>query len=204
MPLVQLAEETRSLTNEKSLKQQLDAIDQEIINDTGNKYYDSAFKVETAMWLKGQAIFKKISGSREGGVEPPSWRQLEKETGRNHSHLKRWHGIYVECPDEQKFLEIAKQKAEAHTLKWLKRIEALNTSEREELPGSEDERVIFLKDWVNCFFNHFNVRETFSDNTTGCEGCVKIGYCKRFAEEIISELLTLREKYLAKKGERNG
>lgn len=57
-----------SLTNGKNLKQQLDAIDQEIIKDVTDKCYDYHFKVEIGMWLKGKTIFNKIGGVVKKGI----------------------------------------------------------------------------------------------------------------------------------------
>jgi len=103
---------------EVSLKQKLDVIDREMINDIKDKYYDSALKAQIWMWLKGKTIAEERLVGTQGGV-PTSFYQLEKETGRHRGDLKRWHTLYEANTDKEKYLEDAKQKAEYYTQKYL-------------------------------------------------------------------------------------
>ena len=115
--------------NEKSLKQKLDAVDQEVVKDVTNGFYESRLKIEMGMWEKGKKI-----GEYRGVNSPVSWRELERQTERDHKSLKRWNDLYEKDPEEEKYLEIAKQKAEEWTLKALTRMEALKEAGEEQLP----------------------------------------------------------------------
>lgn len=129
---------------QKTLKQQLDAIDQEIINDIADKSYDFYFKTQIGLWSKGKAI-----GHSMGGVVCPiNWTKLEQETGRDHRSLQKWYELYAKNQDEEKFQEKAKQIAESQTLKRLAGIEALTIKEANEeiIPLPEGEFDIILAD----------------------------------------------------------
>lgn len=131
MSSVELAEvnqiDISSLKSEKSLKQKLDAIDQEVIQDVTNGFYESRLKIEMGMWEKGKIVCEYRR------VKSQSFYQLEKETERRHESLKKWNDLYKKYPSEEEYEEVAKQKAEAWTLKALTRVEALKEAE-EELP----------------------------------------------------------------------
>lgn len=120
--------EKKQLELGQTLKQQFDAIDQEIIKDIADKCYDSYFKAQIGMWLKGRAIEQ----NRKNHLPPSSYYQLEKETGRGHVDIARWYKIYINCQDEEKYQEKAKQIAEHQTLKRLAGIEALTAKEADE------------------------------------------------------------------------
>ena len=44
--------------------------------------------------------------------------KLEKETGRSHQSLIKWHELYENCKDKEKYIEEIKPKAEA----WVKKL----------------------------------------------------------------------------------
>ncbi len=135
------------IIDKESLKQQLDVIDQQVIKDVTNGFYESRLKIEMGMWEKGKTV-----GDYRGVKSPiPSWRQLEKETERNHESLKKWNDLYEKYPEEEKYLEIAKQKAEAWTLKALTKMEALRQAEEEKteavLPPGEFRVIVIDPPW---------------------------------------------------------
>jgi hypothetical protein len=56
-------------------------------------YYQSRLPICLAMWEKGEAV------AAYTGVKPAtSYRKLEKETGRDREHLKKWHQLYLKYP----------------------------------------------------------------------------------------------------------
>lgn len=56
------------------------------------------------MWRKG----KEISGFR-GVEQPKSFYELEKETGRNHSDLKKWNDLYEKYPCREDYQKSVKR-----------------------------------------------------------------------------------------------
>jgi N6-adenosine-specific RNA methylase IME4 len=104
-----------STTLASSLKSQLDEIDQKIRLEVFNGFYESRLKIEIGMWEKG----KTISAFGENrGVNSPNWRELERETGRDHKSLKAWNDLYEKYRDYDRFL---KEHAEPTAKAWTKR-----------------------------------------------------------------------------------
>jgi len=83
------------------LKEKLDEIDNEVIEIVKDGWYKSHLKKNIGMWEKGDII----DGTFRGVKVPPSYRELERQTGRAHHHLKRWHDIYKQHPNKQKYIE---------------------------------------------------------------------------------------------------
>lgn len=128
---------------QKTLKQQLDAIDQEVVKGVATGFYESRVKIEIGIWEKGKIVsqYRGVNGDK-------TYRQLQEETGRDKDSLNKWNNLYENCPYKQKYLEVAKQKAEVWTLKTLTKIEALSAKEANEeiIPLPEGEFDIILAD----------------------------------------------------------
>ena len=158
-----------------NLKQKLNIIDQEMITDIKDKYYDSALKVQIWMWLKGKAIAEEILGRTMGKVLP-SFYQLEKETGRGHADLKKWYILYEANSDKEKYLKIAKKIAKEQTLKRLEGIKAL-TGEKKLL--TEDNWKRYYDVW-----NFANKLEGFGeDRPAQCPPQVILNFIYYFTKE---------------------
>ena len=85
-----------------SLKEKLDQIDDKIYKE----FLGSRLKILIRMWEKGNTI-----GKYRGGKF--TYYELEKETGRSHQSLKKWHDLYLKHPNKQKYItEVAGPKAE--------------------------------------------------------------------------------------------
>lgn len=88
------------------------------------------------MWEKG-----KIVCLFRGVNKHTSYYQLEKETGRMHEALKRWHDIYKKYPDKEKYI---KEEADPKAKLWAERVfekEKKLLSEKLETPELlEDKR----------------------------------------------------------------
>jgi len=117
-----------------NLKQKLDAIDQKIKEDAAPKLFGFYCTNLVGMWLKGKVIEER-RGQTGGGVCPPSWRELEKGTGRSHHSLKKWHTLYIYNKDEEKYLELAIEKAKFFTSKWLDRMKGYIGEPKAEIPA---------------------------------------------------------------------
>jgi len=79
------------------LKEQLDDIDRQVYETCYQNYWMSRKNIYLSQWKKGEAI----SGRFRGVDLPPSYRQLERETGRGHVDLKKWHMIHKKNSWEQ-------------------------------------------------------------------------------------------------------
>jgi len=130
-----------------NLKEQLDYIDQQVIINYGNKYGGAMGGKYIGDWWKGKAIGETPRGSF------PSWRQLEKETGRDHKSLKKWHDLYKQYEDDfTGFIEeYVKPKVDKLSRSWIKGML------RKALPGIEEPQKIMTtpqiclesyKDWL--------------------------------------------------------
>lgn len=72
-----------------NLKQKLDEIDKQVYGEVFDGFCGSRLRILIGMWEKGKAIVSFL-----GGVKTtPSWRELEKQTGRGDDALKKWHDI---------------------------------------------------------------------------------------------------------------
>ena len=105
-----------SIIDTLCLKKQLDNIDSEIYDRVHDGYKESRLRVLVGLWEKGEVI----DGVFRGVKTPPSYRELERQTGRTHESLKSWRDLYRKYPDQQKYVtEIAEPKAEEWTKKAL-------------------------------------------------------------------------------------
>lgn len=95
-----------------SLKQKLDEIDNRMYLGAMNRLTNAGYKIKIGMWEKGEAI----SGVFRGVKTPPSWRELEKQTDRNHEALKNWYELYLANPNKKEYEKRAKEEA----IKWAK------------------------------------------------------------------------------------
>jgi len=97
-----------------TLKEKLDSIDNQVFFNYKERYSEAMGGVYVGQWYKGKEIDSGMKG--EGG----SYRQLEKETNRNHGDLKKWHDLYEKYPDVDVFIEkYVKPQVEKVTQKWL-------------------------------------------------------------------------------------
>lgn len=99
------------------LKEQLDEIDnatrEKQTRDGLGAFYLFALDNEDGQWQKGRAV---AGGNTE--INPPVWRELERETGRDHKDLKRWFELYQKWQDHDRFL---KEYAEPKAKRWAER-----------------------------------------------------------------------------------
>jgi len=58
---------------------------------------------------KGQEISVEFAPPKS----TPSYRKLERQTGRSDDSLKKWHNIYLGCTDYEQYKAIAEDKATA-------------------------------------------------------------------------------------------
>ena len=98
-----------------SLKEKLDEIDNEIIEVVKHGFYQSHFRKNVGMWEKGEAIYTFGGGK---SIKFGFWTELEKQTGRDDQHLKRWYDLYRQYPEKQKYIE---QYARPNATKALER-----------------------------------------------------------------------------------
>lgn len=100
-----------------SLKQRLDAIDGEVIEVVKNGFYQSHFRKNLGMWEKGEVI----NGCFRGVKQPPSYREIARQTARNHPDIKKWHDLYQKYPSKQRYImEYAEPKAQKTLDTYLK------------------------------------------------------------------------------------
>ncbi|GAH68254.1 unnamed protein product, partial [marine sediment metagenome] len=74
-----------------SLKQELDKIDSEIIEIASGYLQEGRYTVLIGIWRKGEAVGGSIAIDTS-----ISFRELERQTGRDRKDLKRWHDLYKE------------------------------------------------------------------------------------------------------------
>jgi N6-adenosine-specific RNA methylase IME4 len=93
-----------------SLKDRLNEIDMAVMGEIYEPFTASRQRILVGMWEKGEAI-----GGHFRGVKcPPSYRELERQTGRKHISLKKWHDLYEKYPDKEEYIEkYARPRAEA-------------------------------------------------------------------------------------------
>jgi len=117
-----------------SLKEKLDEIDNSLTEELYDGFYESRLRIEMGMWRKGRVIellrFRGVNLSSQ-----PSYYQLEKETERGQSAIKRWHTLYLKHPEKKDYLPIAEEKAKEWTDKVFKK--SLPTIDEEEIETPE-------------------------------------------------------------------
>lgn len=123
------------------LSERLDEIDRAVYGDVFEGFYNSRLRLLIGMWEKGEAI-----GEYTGVNSPVSYYQLEKETGRDHHSLKRWHEIYKKHPDKDKYIEIAEAKA----MQWTKRA-LKDKNSKPELPEKTSDFIQPILYQKDCF-----------------------------------------------------
>lgn len=89
------------------LKAKLNQIDTEVIGTAMGYLQEGRYTVLVGVWQKGEAIGRSITIDH-----PPSWRQLERETGRGHVDLKHWHDLYQQYPNIEDYKPIALKNAQ--------------------------------------------------------------------------------------------
>lgn len=99
-----------------TLKDKLDKIDEEVEGEVYDGFYRSRLRVLIGIWDKGEAVAVVFRG-----VETtPSYRELERLTGRGDDALKKWHNEFLKYPDKKTYIkEVAEPRAEAWTTKAL-------------------------------------------------------------------------------------
>lgn len=99
-----------------SLKENLDEIDAQVYSEVYDGFYESRLRLEIGMWEKGEVISVVFRGVKTTA----SYRELERQTGRSDDALKRWHDLYKQYPDKEKYIEeYARPKAEDWTIRAL-------------------------------------------------------------------------------------
>lgn len=96
-----------------NLKDELDKIDGKIYDEVYDGYLNSRLRVLIGMWDKGRAV---------GGVftplNTPSYREISRDTGRDHKAIKRWHDIYRKYPNKDDYIKL---EAEPKAVAWTQR-----------------------------------------------------------------------------------
>jgi len=77
----------------------LDEIDNEIYNDVYGGYFNSRLRVLGGMWEKGEVIANYTGG------KTCSWKELSRETERSDVQIKKWHELYSNNKDKNKYIE---------------------------------------------------------------------------------------------------
>jgi N6-adenosine-specific RNA methylase IME4 len=106
-----------------SLKDKMDEIDKQIYNYAYAGLYNSKFKILIGMWEKGKIIDVVFRGVKT----TPSYRELERQTGRSDDVLKKWHDLYKKYLNKEDWINEAKIKAEL----WVERL--LNPAEIKQI-----------------------------------------------------------------------
>ena len=167
-------EKVGKIKSGEELKTRLDLIDRDVVKAVTDGYKQSRLRIELGMWDKGEAV----SGVFTGVKTPPSWRELERQTGRDHKALKRWFDIFMEYSDRMVYLPIAEKKAEKWTKETLlSSVAYLVQGVSDSLPKikGEDRGVEFFK----CLASHYNGREPDEIWLAECQGCLKIALCRQ-------------------------
>ena len=115
-----------------SLKKQLDEIDGRVYLLAYDGFYGSRLAILMGGWMRGKAI-----GEYRGVDSPKSWRQLEKETGRDHKSLKKWNDLYEKYPNREDYQYLAEESADAWAKKALRGKKNLLSKETPPLPAGE-------------------------------------------------------------------
>jgi len=99
------------IINFKNLKQRLDEIDNRLYQEVYDGFYESRLKILIGMWEKGAVIDWEFRGVNS----QTNYFLLEKEVGRDHKSLKKWHDLYKQYPNLNDYLPIAQSQAASWT-----------------------------------------------------------------------------------------
>ncbi len=107
------------------LKEKLDKIDARVYDEAYDGLYQAGYKTKMGMWEKGEVIAGEFTP-----LNSPTYRELERQTGRDHKSLKSWHELYNKYPDKKEYKKIAEEEAqkwaeERLTPRKIQQIEAL-------------------------------------------------------------------------------
>lgn len=161
-----------------NLKDKLDEIDNSLVEELYDGFYESRLRIEIGMWRKGRAIEKYV---KYRGVKF-TYFQLEKETERSRPSLKKWHTLYLEYPEKKDYLPIAEEKAKEWTDKVFKKSLPTISDEEEietpKLPEGEYNVIYADPPW------QYNVGEQHGEEGTTQETTLKTHYPSMSIEEI--------------------
>lgn len=130
------------VTRRETLTEKLDRIDENVAKKAIEGYYQSRMLILLGMWDKGEAISVEFRGVDS----TPSYRQLERETGRTDDSIKKWHILYKKYPDRNDYLPVAKEKATAWTSKAITKENKLLIEKPEALPLPEGKYSVIYAD----------------------------------------------------------
>ncbi len=99
----------------KPLRYRLDEIEAETAKKVEDNYYQSCITQGWGRWLSGDAIVVHT-----GGGDCTSYRQMEKDTGRDRRSLKGWHELRLKYPTKKLYLPVIIEDSKKQTVKWLK------------------------------------------------------------------------------------
>lgn len=131
-----------------------------------------------------------------GTLRNVAWVANRIESSRRHDNLSFAHHQIVaplEPDDQDCWLHKAEEKG------WSKRdlLRAIKDAcmKTEIVIQREDTRLIFLKKWLNCFFEHYSFKEDFEMRIEygNCKGCLQLSCCKML-KDAVKECLALRGK----------
>lgn len=165
------------------LKQILDNIDQEAVNQVQGLVYKSHYLNLVFQWIKGRAIAKYRDNGSRGDVPILSFYEIERLTGRGHTHCKRWYNLYSDQPNEEKFKAWAESVADIRALKFQEKIEALSDKEKDKLPEPVDRG----KDTLKCLAKKYSGLDPVW--IKNCEGCLRLGICQEIVGLIEQDII---------------
>lgn len=114
---------TEKLIEIGQLREKLDEIDAQVVGEVFDNYYESRLRILIGMWEKGEVIYTFTGGK---SIKFGFWTELEKQTGRDDQHLKRWHDLYKKYPEKEKYIEEeAQPKAKLWTEKAFEKEKAI-------------------------------------------------------------------------------
>ncbi len=122
----------QEVTRRQSLCQKLDEIDDKVEVAAIQGYYDSRLAIIMSQWEKGKVVAAAFRGVKTA----PSYRQIERDTGRDQKAVKKWHTLYLKHPDKAEYLPLAEECAQLWTEKALQKEKkiALASPEAPPLP----------------------------------------------------------------------
>lgn len=116
----------------KDLKEKLDNIDKQVEKVAIGGYYMSRRAIKCGQWWKGKIVDSEFTG---GKIR--NYLDAQKQTGKNDKSLKKWHKLYKNNLDYDKWL---KEEAEPEALEWTRKVfdklkaKQLEEAEIPELP----------------------------------------------------------------------
>lgn len=93
-----------------SLAERLDAIDEAVKGQVLDGFSSSRLAIELGMWDKGEAVDGEFTALKSPAMDK-TYRQLSRQTGRNHESLKKWRELYLAYPSREVYLPIAEERA---------------------------------------------------------------------------------------------